>query len=98
MSFGDPDYKPSKAKRRQEITQNANLIRLCFKARCSVCNGRLVKSSYYVPKEGSDLAFQVHKDFYKVDHKCADCADQPLDFPRPDLSPYGGIRYRGRGG
>ena len=98
MSFGDPDFKPSKAKKRQEITQNADLVRLCFKARCSECNGRLVKSSYYVPKSADPEVFRIHKDFYSVDHKCAECATGPLEFPKPDLTDHGGIRYRGRGG
>ena len=98
MSFGDPDYKPNKAAKRQQIRQDSEMIRLCFKMKCKTCNRKLVKSSYYVKKPVDPRIMQVYNDFYSIDHYCSDCSPEIQEGPAPALEEFGAFRYRGRAG
>ena len=98
MSFGDPDYKPSKARIRQQYTQNSEKVRLCFKMRCKACDARLVKSSYYVDKPVDPEILKIYKNFYATDHYCKECTTVPVMAPAPNLTDHNAFRYRGRGG
>lgn len=98
MSFGDPDFRPNKATSRQQITQNAEKIRLSFKMRCKSCDARLVKASYYVDKPIDPRIQEVYDGFYSVDHYCKECSDVQNIAPPPRLEHLGAQRFRGRGG
>lgn len=98
MSFGDPDFRPSKATQRQQITQNAQKVRLSFKMRCKTCDDRLVKASYYVDKPVDPRIMDVYNAFYAEDHYCEKCTPGQNIAPPPRLEHLGAKRFRGRGG
>lgn len=97
MSFGDPDFKPNKAMKRQHLTQNGNMTRLAFKMRCKSCDARLVKESYYVDNSQLEELLPIYRDFYDADHYCKECGPGVIQSHKPVFKEKA-IRYRGRGG
>ena len=72
MDWDIDRVRSSKAWTHQKARQNANLERIVLKARCAVCDARLIKTQVYVTKEAAKKLRPHISDSYDVDQVCAD--------------------------